>query len=73
MVRESGETLLSLINDILDFSKIEAGRLDLEQAPFDLRDRLGDALKTLAIRAHRKNLELTSPRWRNDSDWLASC
>jgi signal transduction histidine kinase/DNA-binding response OmpR family regulator len=58
MVRESGETLLSLINDILDFSKIEAGRLDLEQSPFDIRDGLGDMLKLLAMRAHRKGLEL---------------
>ncbi len=59
MVRESGETLLSLINDILDFSKIEAGRLELEQVPFNLRDRLGDTLKSLAVRAHRKGLELS--------------
>ncbi|MGI8982589.1 MAG: response regulator [Pirellulaceae bacterium] len=58
MVQESGESLLSLINDILDFSKIEAGKLDLEQVVFGLRDRLGDALKTLAIRAHAKGLEL---------------
>ena len=33
MVRESGESLLSVINDILDFSKIEAGRLDLGSDP----------------------------------------
>jgi signal transduction histidine kinase/CheY-like chemotaxis protein len=58
MVRESGETLLALINDILDFSKIEAGRLELESAPFRLRDRLGDMLKPLAIRAERKGVEL---------------
>ena len=38
MVRESGESLLSVINDILDFSKIEAGKLDLEFAAFDLRE-----------------------------------
>jgi PAS domain S-box-containing protein len=58
LVRESGETLLTLLNDILDFSKIEAGKLDLEQAPFHLHDCLGDTLKPLALRAHRKDLEL---------------
>lgn len=58
MVQESGESLLSLINDILDFSKIEAGRMDLESAAFDLRDNVGDTMKSLAIRAHRKGLEL---------------
>jgi two-component system, sensor histidine kinase and response regulator len=58
MVQESGEALLAVINDILDFSKIEAGRFDLEQAPFDLQECLGDTMKSLAVRAHRKNLEL---------------
>jgi PAS domain S-box-containing protein len=58
MVQESAEALLEVINDILDFSKIEAGRFDLEPAVFDLRDALGDTMKSLAVRAHRKSLEL---------------
>ncbi len=58
MVQESGESLLDLLNDILDFSKIEAGRLELDCAPFDVRNRIGDTMKTLALRAHSKGLEL---------------
>ncbi|HEY4260113.1 MAG TPA: response regulator [Schlesneria sp.] len=58
MVHESGESLLAVINDILDFSKIEAGKLSLERVPFNVREVLGDALKTLSLRAHRKRLEL---------------
>jgi two-component system sensor histidine kinase/response regulator len=58
MVQESGESLLGLLNDILDFSKIEAGRMELDSAPFDVRDVLGDTLKSLALRAHNKGLEL---------------
>ena len=58
MVKTSGETLLTVINDILDFSKIEAGRLDLNPIDFDLRDALGDTLKTLSLRAHQRALEL---------------
>ena len=58
MVQESGESLLSVINDILDFSKIEAGKLSLERVSFDLRELLGDTMKSLALRAHRKRLEL---------------
>lgn len=58
LVRESGESLLGLINDVLDMSKIEAGRLELEIEPFELRDRLIETLKTLAVRAHRKGVEL---------------
>ena len=58
MVQESGEGLLEVINDILDFSKIEAGKLTLDNSPFRLRELLGDTLKSLGIRAHRKQLEL---------------
>ena len=43
---------------MLDFSKIEAGRLDLNPAEFDLRETLGDTLRTLGLRAHQKGLEL---------------
>ncbi len=58
MVQSSSEALLSIINDILDFSKVEAGRLDLEPIDFKLRDSLGETIKTLALRAHQKDLEL---------------
>ncbi|WP_166827925.1 PAS domain S-box protein [Thalassoroseus pseudoceratinae] len=57
-VWESGEALLSLLNDILDFSKIEAGKLDLERTEFSLRECLGDTMKSLALRAHRKGIEI---------------
>ena len=57
-VRDSGEALLSVINDILDFSKIEAGKLVLDHETFDLRDSLGDTMKSFAIRAHKQGLEL---------------
>ena len=57
-VAESGEALLTLLNDILDFSKIEAGKLDLEQTDFEVRECVGDTMKSLALRAHRKGLEI---------------
>ncbi len=58
MVKVSADHLLTVINDILDFSKIEAGRLELEQVDFDLRETLDDTVATLALRAHKKGLEL---------------
>jgi len=58
LVKSSAESLLTVINDILDVSKIEAGKFDIDQAEFDLRASLGEALKTLALRAHEKDLEL---------------
>jgi PAS domain S-box-containing protein len=57
-VKMSGDSLLTVINDILDFSKIEAGKIDLEMLDFNLRDSLENTLKTLALRADEKGLEL---------------
>lgn len=65
MVHESGESLLRLINDILDFSKIEAGKLELDTTEFDLREALGDTMKSLGMRAHDKDIELA---FRIESD-----
>ena len=42
--KSSAEALLRVINDILDFSKVEAGRLELEHAPFDIREALGETI-----------------------------
>lgn len=58
IVKDSGESLLTLINDILDFSKIEANKLELDLVRFQLRDVLGDAMKTFALRVQGKDLEL---------------
>jgi two-component system, sensor histidine kinase and response regulator len=58
LVRLSAESLLAVINDILDFSKIEAGKMEFESIPFDLRENLGETMKTLGFRAHQKGLEL---------------
>ncbi|MCC6346436.1 MAG: response regulator [Nitrospirales bacterium] len=57
--RSSGEALLVLINDILDLSKIEAGRLDLEHTAFNLREIIENTCEIMAVKAHRKGLELT--------------
>jgi signal transduction histidine kinase/CheY-like chemotaxis protein/streptogramin lyase len=58
IVKSSADALLMVINDILDFSKIEARKLDLERIEFDLRYTLDDTMKVLALRAHKKGLEL---------------
>jgi two-component system, sensor histidine kinase and response regulator len=58
MMHSSAETLLRVINDILNFSKIEAGQLEIDPAPFQLRDVLSDLTKPLAVRAGEKGLEL---------------
>ena len=59
MVKSSAEALLTIINDILDFSKIEAGKLDLESIEFKPCQCMGPTIRTLALRARQKGLELT--------------
>jgi two-component system sensor histidine kinase/response regulator len=58
MVLSSGEALMRVINDILDFSKIEAGRLEIDPAPFELRNLISDLMKPLGLRAAERGLEL---------------
>jgi signal transduction histidine kinase/DNA-binding response OmpR family regulator/HPt (histidine-containing phosphotransfer) domain-containing protein len=59
MVRSSADSLLTLINDILDFSKIEARKLDTDHVDFDLAAMLDETMRTQAVRAHQKGLELS--------------
>ena len=57
-VDSSADALLRIINDILDLSKIEAGRMDLEQAPFSLRECLESAARLVLPEVSKKGLEL---------------
>jgi PAS domain S-box-containing protein len=61
LVLASADSLLKLINDILDFSKIEAGKIDIEKIEFPFQHSLDETLKSLALRAQQKNVELS---WR---------
>src|SRR5690606_834661 len=36
------------------------GRLELDQSAFDVREVLGDTMKSMALRAHGKGLEIAS-------------
>src|SRR5262249_14269758 len=57
-VKAAADNLLGILNALLDFAKIEAGKLELDPAPFSLRAVVGDTLRALATRAHKKGLEL---------------
>src|SRR5262249_40664903 len=57
-VKSAADNLLGILNDLLDFSKIEAGKMELVPADFSLRAEVGDTLRALAARAHKKGIEL---------------
>jgi PAS domain S-box-containing protein len=58
LVRSSAESLLVILNDILDYSKIEAGKMVLSAVRFEVAEVVGEAMKSMAVTAHRKGLEL---------------
>jgi len=57
-VQSSALALLSVINDVLDFSSIEAGKLVIDPISFAPQEVLEQALRTVALRAHQKEIEL---------------
>jgi len=63
-VKDSAESLMVLLNDILDLSRIESGWLEIDCVPLDVAKLVGDTLKTLAVPASQKGLELA---WRISS------
>ena len=58
IVRDSGDSLLSVINNILDFSKIDGGMMELEHSPFDLRRCIESTMDLMVTRAAEKGLVL---------------
>ena len=58
LLRSSAEALLVILNDILDYSKIEAGKIVLDPGPFNLTELVAVTIRSLALSAHSKGLEL---------------
>ncbi len=57
-VRDAADNLTHLTGSILDFSRIDAGQIELDRVDFGLRDTIDSAVKSLALAAHEKGLEL---------------
>ncbi|WP_394991295.1 PAS domain S-box protein [Emticicia sp.] len=57
-IKKSSETLLTILNDILDLSKIEAGKMDLHNAPLDIKEILERLVGLFRQRAIEKNNKL---------------
>ncbi len=58
VLTDSAQSLLGIIEDVLDFSKIEAGKLDLEEVEFELRELIGNTMKSIGFRERHPDVEL---------------
>ncbi len=58
-VRDSARSLLRLLNDILDTARLEKGAVELELAPFSLRELCTHLHASLLLEAQTRSLEFT--------------
>lgn len=56
VLKYSSEHMMQLVNDILDFSKIEAGKMEIENAPFNLKAFLQKIVSSFTAPVAAKNL-----------------
>ncbi|MDO4183430.1 MAG: response regulator [Coriobacteriia bacterium] len=60
--------LLSLINEVLDMSKIESGKVDLDDAPFNLRELIDNLLSLTRpqVEQHGHTVEVSLDKLHNE-------
>ena len=67
---QSGRLLLLLVNDLLDFSKVEAGKVELEQAPFSLKQAIANVDSLMRPLALVRNIDFITSTNKACPDWV---
>jgi PAS domain S-box-containing protein len=57
-IKTSGGHLLAIIDDILDLSAVESGEFKIDRHPFAVLDLIAESVKSMAVLAQRKGLDL---------------
>ncbi len=68
IIENSSEHLLSIVNDILDLSKINAGKVEFENIPFNVIEKIESSIESYSAKAAQKNITLniyTDPEIKN--------
>ncbi len=58
IIQDSANNLLAIVNDILDLEKIEAGKMQLEEIPFNISDKIGSIIRSFGYKAEEKGIIL---------------
>ena len=58
IIQDAAGNLLTIINDILDLEKIEAGKMQLEEIPFNITDKVNNVIRSFSYKAEEKGIQL---------------
>jgi len=59
MMQDSAHNLLAIVNDILDLEKIEAGKMQMEEIPFNVPEKINSIVHSFSFKAEEKGIRLT--------------
>lgn len=65
LINDSSSNLLVIVNDILNIEKIASGKLELEEVPFALSEKIAVTIESFLYKAEEKGIQL---RFINQSD-----
>ncbi|MFT3936971.1 MAG: ATP-binding protein [Chitinophagaceae bacterium] len=58
IIQDAANNLLAIINDILDLEKIEAGKMQLEEIPFNIADKIAATIRSFGFKTEEKGIRL---------------
>lgn len=56
-IKSAAQTLHGIMNEILDISKIESGKMELEEAPYEIRTLINDTSNFIQLKVKDKGLD----------------
>jgi len=67
LIADSANNLLVIVNDVLDIEKIASGKLELEQIPFRMVEKLSNAVQSFQYKTEEKGLQLAFENYLPDT------
>ncbi len=67
IIQDAANNLLAVVNDILDLEKIEAGKMQLEEIPFNISDKINTIITSFSFKAAERGIPLTYKNQLNNN------